>query len=421
MTIADSPRRTGLPARLPILAPLRHRAFRLLFAGQIVSDGGDWLDLLALLTLIVYRWQLGPGALAALTMVQFLPGAVVGSLTGVLVDRWPRRATMIGSDLARAAIVLGLIWAPNLPTLLALVLARAICSTFFTPARQTTIQATVPDADLLAANALSRLSVNVTKVLGPGLGGLLVAAVGPRPAFALDAATFLVSAAFLSRLPQSVSTGRAADAAERGFWREWRAGAAAILARRALIVAVGALAAEMAIVEINDSLTTLAFKGLGLGSALLGLAFGASGLGNALGALGIGQWGQRAQPLGLTALGLVLVGGVEAALGGALIFNIGRGGVGWLVLFLLCGVGFASIWVPYGFLVQRETPPELLGRVSATANGVQQACGLVGPPLGAVLATQYGVGPVYSGTGVALVALGLLVLIIRPRQGAERS
>jgi MFS family permease len=328
MTIADTPRRAGLLARLPILAPLRHRAFRLLFAGQIVSDCGDWLDALALLTLIVYRWQLGPGALAALTMVYFLPSAILGPLTGVLVDRWPRRATMIGSDLARAAIVLGLIWAPNLPTLLALVLARAICSTFFSPARQATIQVTVAVDDLLAANALSRLSVNVTKVLGPGIGGLLVVVAGVRPAFLIDAATFLVSAALLSRLSPNTIASPAVEAAERHFWREWRAGAAAILARRALTVAVGALAAEMAIVEINDSLTTLAFKGLGLGSALLGLALGASGLGNVLGALGIGQWGQRVQSLGLTAIGLVLVGGVETALGGALIFNIGRGGVG---------------------------------------------------------------------------------------------
>ena len=51
-----------------ILAPLRHRPFRLLFGGQVVSDLGDWLDFLALIALIVYRWDLGPSALAALAV-----------------------------------------------------------------------------------------------------------------------------------------------------------------------------------------------------------------------------------------------------------------------------------------------------------------------------------------------------------------
>jgi hypothetical protein len=139
----------------------------------------------------------------------------------------------------------------------------------------------------------------VTKVAGPALGGLLVAAVGPRAAFVADALTFLLSAALLAQLrvraaPRQVVSdeARADHARSRGrFWRELRAGVAYIWSVPVLAVAVGAAMAEMLIIESNDSLSVLAFKGLGMGEALVGVASGCSGLGNVLGALCIGQWG----------------------------------------------------------------------------------------------------------------------------------
>ena len=77
-----------------ILAPLRHRSFRLLFGGQIVSDLGDWLDFLALIALIAYRWNMGSGALAALSVAVALPFAVIAPLSGVWADRLPRKRLM---------------------------------------------------------------------------------------------------------------------------------------------------------------------------------------------------------------------------------------------------------------------------------------------------------------------------------------
>ena len=81
---------------------------------------------------------------------------------------------MIGSDLARALVVLGLVWAPTLPIVLALVVAASASATFFDPAKQAVIRATVPEGDLLTANSLSQLSSNSARLLGPALGGLLV-------------------------------------------------------------------------------------------------------------------------------------------------------------------------------------------------------------------------------------------------------
>lgn len=398
--------------RVQLLAPLRHPPFRLLFAGQVVSDLGDWLDLLALLTLLAYQWRLGAPALAALTMAQLLPWAVVGPLAGVLVDRWPRRRVMVSCDLTRALIVLGLIWAPNLVDVLVLVALKFVLSTAFNPARWSAVQVTVPEDDLLAANSLSRLSVNATKLLGPVVGGLLVAASGPRSAFIVDSLTFLASAALLSRLPSLRPEAPSGAALDQALLAGFRSGLDCIVQRKALLLAVAAIVLEMLIVESNDSLFVLAAKGLGMGEALVGIAIGCSGAGNVIGAMFIGQWGRHARPFGIMGGGQMIVGVVEASIGVALLTGLRGGGV-WLPLLLINGAGFACIWTSFSYILQRETPPELMGRVTATATGLYTAFGLVGPPAGAVLAQRTSVGLVYAVTACALLLLGMVVMLLR--------
>lgn len=408
--------------KLALVAPLRHRNFRLLFAGQLVSDLGDWLDFLALISLIVYRWGLGPGALAALSIAVALPFAAVAPLSGVWADRLPRRALMLAADLGRALVVLGLVFAPNLPTVLALVFVRGVFSTFFGPARQATIAAVVPQADLLAANSLSQLSFQLTKILGPVLGGLLVAAVGPRAAFLANAATFLVSAAFIWQLPSVAPAARTREqpVASPSFWRELREGLAYLARRRSLLLSVASNSATLYIIFSFDSLGALALRELGIGEALFGLTLGSIGLGTAAGAVAIGQWGMRIQPFVTIGLGQV-AGGLAVALLGVAVALQARGSAGWVAVYLLIGLAAAAVFVPYGYVVQVETPPELLGRVFATAGGIQNAVLLMAPPLGAALAELWGVGFVFAAAGVALALLGLAVLVLRPPVAAQAA
>jgi MFS family permease len=397
-----------------LLLPLRHRSFRFLYVGQVVSNLGDWLDGLAVIILVVYQWQEGPTALAALTLAWMVPGAALGPFAGALADRWPKRRTMVVCDLARAVVVLGLIVAPGVSTVVALQVLKSVFSCLFAPSRQSAVQSTVPEADLLAANALGRLSLNATKVLGPALGGLLVAAFGPRPVFALDAATFVVSALCLGQLPGLDRIRSATHSTGTTFWLDLRAGVAFIVGSPLVRAVVLAIMAEMVIVEINDTLTVLAFKGLGMGEALVGLALGASGLGNVLATLLIGQWGGRVRPLTTMGGGMLLVGVVEAAIGAALIAGLTGYASVWLFALVVCGGGFAAIWVPYGYLLQRETPTALMARVSATADGLSTVSGMIGPPLGAALTTPLGLGPVFGGTGVALAILGIGLWLVQP-------
>jgi MFS family permease len=406
--------------RTGMLAPLRERPFRLLFSGQVISNLGDWLDYLALIVIVAYTWQHGPAALAALAIALALPWLVVAPFAGVLADRWPKKVTLIGCDLARAAIVLGFVFAPNLYVLLPLVALKTSFSTLFNPTQQATIRITVPERALMAANSLSQLSVQSTKVIGPALGGLIVAFWSPRVAFALDAATFVVSAAILALLPRlGAVKEEEEEPGERRFWNEFRAGLSYVASRRALVVAIGSIAAAIFLVFMFDTLSPLALKGLGFDASLLGFAIAGIGLGAVVGAIAIGQWGSWANPFALMGAAKIVAGGCVALIGLATMLELDTAPALWIPVVL--GIGFASagILVPYPTILQLETPPALMGRVSATANSVPTVLQLAAPIIGAVIAQWQGIGFLFTVAGGCLVLLGAAVLAIRPPVGVD--
>ncbi|MBV9789842.1 MAG: MFS transporter, partial [Chloroflexi bacterium] len=326
-----------------------------------------------------------------------------------------------GADLLRAVIVLGLVWAPNFYSVIALVFTKGLVSTFFSPARQSAIRSLVPEEDLLAASSLSQLSVQAAKVLGPAIGGLIVAAASPRVAFAVDSVSYLVSAVFLSRLPSLPSIASAKPETQSSFRADLREGLVYIVHRRTLAVAVISMAAALFIIFTFDSLAVLALKELGIGESLVGLAVGSIGLGTVLGAVAIGQWGKQLPPFRIMGAGKLLVGTMVAGLGAAVALRVSGTGAIWILLWLAIGWGAAAIIVPYSYILQVETPPELVGRVFATANGVQTVFQLLAPPLGAGIAELLGVGFVFAIGGGALALLGLAVLFIHPQVKAESS
>jgi MFS family permease len=405
-------------------APLRQREFRLLFSGQLVSNLGDWLDYLALAVLIAYVWDYGAAALAALAVVIAVPHIFVAPFAGVWVDRWPKRAVMIGADLARAAAVLGLVFAPTLAVVLVLVALKTTFATFFNPAEQTAIRLIVPESQLHSANALSQFVLQSTKVAGPALGGLLVAATSPRVAFAVDAGTFLASAAILSRLsplhvpraaPESAVEG--VEAAAGGYWHELREGLAYIFSRRALIAAIAAFSAAVFLLLAFDALSPLAFRELGVGRAVFGLAIGAIGLGGVLGAIAVGRYGGAVNPFVLMGGAKVIIGALVALMGGALLSDVDVPAGIWVPVLLVIGVASAGVLISAPTIIQRETPPELMGRVTTSATSIPTGFQMFAPIAGAALAEWQSVGFVFALAGCGLAALGLIVLAVRPPVG----
>jgi len=430
-----------------ILAPLRQRSFRMLFCGQVVSNVGDWLDFLAVAGLVAYDWRLGGAALAAVTISRMLPLAVCGPFAGVWADRLPRKALMIICDLLRGALALGLIWAPNLYVLLTIITAKSLVQTLFDPAQLATLRTIVAEDRLLPANSLSMMSQQLTKVLAPLVGGLLVACAGARAAFAVDAATFLVSAVFISQLPYippkpvkaeavpdeagdeaepafpaggPVTARSAPEGAPQGFWADFLEGIRYILSSRLLILMMSWMAAGFFILFLYDSFLALLARDAGLDEAGFGVIISAVAAGSIVGIIAAGQWGKGKNPIWL------MIGGT--ALSGCCIAAAGLGGLGrpWAAslpgqagAWLLTGLCGGAVNVYSSYLLQVGTPPDLMGRVWSIATTVQNIVPFIAPAVGAAIVAWVGVGRLFCGAGLAYVAMALVIAVYVRLAGGE--
>lgn len=185
-----------------LFAPLRYRDFRLLWSAQVLSELGDWAARLALA--VVVAQQTRSTLLTALvTTVSVLPYIGIGQLLATWTNRFPRRTTIIATDLGRA--VLFAVLAIPMPVWLILVLAfLAGCLTPpFEAARGALTPLTVPRANYGDAVALASITFDLAVLFGYGGGGALLAVVGARPALLMNAFSFLISAALLIRIPAS--------------------------------------------------------------------------------------------------------------------------------------------------------------------------------------------------------------------------
>jgi DHA3 family tetracycline resistance protein-like MFS transporter len=205
-----------------LLGPLRERDFALLWTGMAVSLLGDGIYLVAV-AWQVYDLSNDPTALS-LVGLSWTIGMVAFLLTGgVVSDRIERRRVMIGADLVRATVLvaigaLSLAGVLEIWHLVALVVLFGAGEAFFGPAFGAILPDVVPGGQLVQANALDQLVRQAAgRLIGPALGGFVVAAVGTGSAFLIDAATFAVSAACVGALrvrslPQTDGRERSARA-----------------------------------------------------------------------------------------------------------------------------------------------------------------------------------------------------------------
>ena len=348
-----------------LLEPLAERDYALLTVGSVVSLLGDGFFSVAL-AWQVYEISNVVGALSVVGVAWTLPLVLFLLLGGVFTDRYDRRWLMIGADLVRAAAIgaLGILSIAGVIELwhvVALIAFVGLGDAFFNPASTAIVPDLLPAERLPQANALQGFVRPLTvRLLGPALGGFVVAAVGPGAAFAIDAASFgasaLAVAAIGSRpvreiaahgLRQTVAEvreGLAFVAAHPWLW------ATLLSAMFSLLVFIGPVQVLLPFVVKNR---------LGLGAEALGLIFAVGGVGSVLAALAIGQRG----------LPRLRISAMYAAwsLGVALLAGYGLMTALWQGML----VGFASaalfevgsiIWVT---LLQQLVPRTLLGRVSS--------------------------------------------------------
>src|SRR5215475_833362 len=189
---------------------LSTRNFGLLWSGQVISQIGDGLTKVALLWFV---YQLTGSALK-MTMVgvlQTLPPLLLGPLIGVYLDRLPKKLLMIWVDVLRTCLIplipllygLGVL---TLTWLYLIVFLIAIVSTAFGPALASVVPTLVQPTQLTAANALIQTTAHIGVLVGPMIGGLMIALIGTQNVLYVDAATFLVSAICLLLIREQTGT-----------------------------------------------------------------------------------------------------------------------------------------------------------------------------------------------------------------------
>lgn len=406
---------TFLRARLlraRMLEPLQERDFRLLTAGSVVSQLGDGFFSVAL-AWQVYQISNVPTALSIVGLAWTLPLILFVLLGGVFSDRYDRRWMMIGADLVRAAAIgilgiLSVAGAIQLWHIVALIAFVGLGDAFFNPASTAIVPDLVREERLAQANALQGLvRPLMIRLVGPAIGGFVVAGLGPGVAFVVDGSSFLVSAtaiAFITARPTQavVAHGMRQTIAEireglafvrRNPWC-W---ATLVSAMFSLLVFIGPVQVLLPFVVKNS---------LGLGPAALGAIFALGGIGSIAAALAVGQLGLPRRRV--TIMYAAWAGGVALFAGYGLMTSLWQAlviGFGTAVLFEIGQI----IWIT---LLQTLVPRELLGRVSSldwlVSTGLVPVSFALTGPVAAVL----GPGPTLVAGGlVGSVFMGVLLFV----------
>jgi MFS family permease len=380
---------------------LRNVRFYRLWAGQGVSFVGDAISMVALVVLVV-EIAGSASAVGGVLVARLLP-TLASPFAGVLADRLDRRAILVASDLARAGLVIGLVFTKDLTTIYVLVFLMGLARTFFNPTIRAAFPGVVGEGDLTRANALVGATFSVSETVGPALGGLLVAFVGVEAPFVLDAATYLVSAAFLSRIPLPRPQGETGA----GFGRELRAGLGYLAgARVPLTLVLGAFLTMLTINATVPAEVFLAKETFGAGNVGYGLLVGLWGGGMVLGSALIAALGDRVSLMPLYLVSLFFAALALAATGLAPTFVFALGAL------VVAGVVNGIDDVATNTILQKRVPDAFLGRVFAVKFLGYGAGEALAFPVGGLVVDAVGPRATYLYAGVATAVAGSLILLL---------
>ncbi len=396
MTEKRSPK---TPAAVSFGQVLKNKQFLALWLANLVSNFGDWLAVLALFSLVAFRWQGTPYQVSGIMIAFVIPAAFLSPLAGVFVDRWNLKRTMIASDLIRAVLAALLALAASLPLIYLLIFALSAVSCFFLPAQMVALPQLVRKEELLVANALNSQTVNFNRVISPAVAGALVAWAGEKICFYLDSFSFLFSAAMLSLLALPRKRVEP-DAEKKAVVKELFEGLHFIIHHRALLFLITSMVAAILALGAFDALIAVYVRDiLAAQSRIFGMIISLVGVATILGSFVIGRFGQRQSKLHLVILGILVIG--------LSVFVLAAFGRVWVTLLCCLGFGIAvsCVLVPSQTLMQEETPAEMLGRVSSSAMSLMTVAQLLSFLAAGTIAEWMGIRNLYYAVALMLMLI----------------
>jgi predicted MFS family arabinose efflux permease len=370
----------------------RNRDFTLFWAGQTIGDLGTAVSTVVLPLIAVSTLDASPIAVGALSAATWLPWLLIGLPAGAWVDRLPYRPVLVGCDLGRMLLIGSVPVAAaaghlGLPQLYVVAFGTGVGTVFFQVAYQAYLPTLVDRDDLTAGNARLQASSSVALVGGPGLGGLLSQVMRAPYALAVDAVSYLVSAATL--LAIRTREAPRPETAREPLHREVRTGARYVLADPLLRVLTIAPAAGNPFFAGVMALTVLFLvRTVGVRPGVVGVLLAAGSLGGIAGALLARRIGRALGTARTVWLSMTLT--APAALLIPLTANGAR-----LVCFVIGTFVLEAGILVYNVTVvawrQAYVPAALIGRVVATMRFLLFGTIPLGGLLGGALAGWIGV------------------------------
>ncbi len=447
-----SPEETGteaefapLPVSQGLLPVLKNTSFLTLWSGQVFSQVADKIYLVLMVAIISSRFQTGAqtisGWVSTLMVVFTIPAVLFGFLAGVLVDRWPKRAVLVTTNLLRGGLVLVLpllIWltqgwmVDDVPVgflaLLGITFLVSTLTQFFAPAEQAIIPLIVKRKNLLPANSLYTTTMMASVIVGFALGEPLlnvVDAIAVRVLGVDIGKALLVGGCYIlaggllllvtpkeaSRVELSKPNGGASsqtDSTEASplsqVWADMQDGLKylnqqpRVGAAIAQLVVLFSVFAALAVLAVRMAEVMPAIE-----SAQFGFLLAAAGVGMAIGAGMIGQFGQRFSRRQISVVGSC---GMAGCLAGLSLFTHQL----WpaLVLIACLGLFAACVGIPMQTTVQDETPEAMRGKIFGLQNNAVNIALSLPLALAGLAETAFGLSAVLLGLSIAVILAGLL-------------
>jgi MFS family permease len=411
---------------------LANRPLSKLLLGEFISGIGDWLYIVAIFV-VIYRETNDPAAVGLFGAVRMIPYILLSVPAGLAADRFDRRLVLLSSDIVRGSVmvVMTILVAANGPVWLIVLFAMVAAggSTFFYPAIGAYIPSLATDERQLGpANSAWASLGNVSFIVGPAIGGVLIATGGVVLAFVLNAATFIVIGTILWSLPPSIA--RARRPAEGEATAEGASGlastdlantapsssaapAAAVVAAppRIPLRPISGLALIQVLVGFLDggiqALTIiLAVTVLKAGEDANGYLNAAIGVGGLAGALVSGVLVLRRHLAGPLLIGAALTGAGVAALGGIPVLAVALVAIG------ISAAGSILLDVVLTTVFQRLVPDELRGRAIGLLMTLNTVSGATGAFVLPVVVVSLGAEVALGGAGLAVVVASVIGTVL---------
>ncbi|OZB93486.1 MFS transporter [Paenibacillus sp. XY044] len=419
--------------RPPAKSVWANRIYAKMFTAYAISSFGEWFDAFAIQVLVAYRWQADPLMIALIPVMMALPGILLGSLAGVVADRWKKVNLMLIADAAETVLTLLLLFAPGMYWLLPLLALRAAMGVFRVPSHQALTRQVVHEDQLLKATSYNGLVNQFSKIAGPLLGAVVLTVLSPQLCILVNAVTRLISCLLLFTLrrieenhtaPQADAdpNGDAAPEHRPGFIEQWKQGWAVLLQRRILLnTMIVNMAVILVILMIDFQFPTLYREIAPDNESLLGWMVSSTGVGAVATIMILNRRNRIGYGTGIGG-GIALVGAAIGAMG---LLRPGSPEIWSIVLGLLIGIGNGLFMVTNNYVLQKETPEGMTGRIFGIQNMMSSTIMIAAPLAGGLLIKGYGVEEVFCVLGVLVLVFGLICLLLQrvlwPADGKKRA